>query len=225
MTKKEFKKSEGGRVREELRNLRRVKAPWYFEAELQQRLRMAEKRPRRQWSPIPAYALSTIAVIAIGVIGYYMILLPLTANQETPKIEGIGQSETRSPVPPREIQQSTPSAVMSQSEQGGEQPAYGSEEIRSGPSQQQADRIIEAPVMHPTRYDAHIPEYEENIHSPSFELDHQTTTKKDIVVPSLESEPLQHILHVVPDSAVRRVVADSTDSLHVQADSVQRPDN
>lgn len=70
-------KQDSERLRKLLRSAKRVQAPWYFEAELQQRLQgknaQRERKEHRSWFPVPAYAFSAIAVATLSIIGYMTI--------------------------------------------------------------------------------------------------------------------------------------------------------
>jgi len=77
---------EGGKIRKGLKDLRRVKAPWYFDAELQRRLADSDEghtSTRFFVRPIPAYALSFVSVMALGVVGYYVLLRPFEQGDAT----------------------------------------------------------------------------------------------------------------------------------------------
>jgi hypothetical protein len=61
------------RVSKELKALKKLKAPWYLEAEIQKRLRFREHHRsagKFLTKPLPAYALSAVAVIALLIAGY-----------------------------------------------------------------------------------------------------------------------------------------------------------
>ena len=64
------------RVKQELRNLRKIQAPWYFESRLQQRLRRTDEP--RSWvtRPVPAFALSMLALALVGAVGYHFYFNP-----------------------------------------------------------------------------------------------------------------------------------------------------
>lgn len=61
----------------QLKNLRKVRAPWYFETELQRRLDRAGFRTMfSRWltGPVPAYGLSAIGVLALATVSYFVLL-------------------------------------------------------------------------------------------------------------------------------------------------------
>ena len=71
------------RLTKRLRELQKLKAPWFFEAELQRRLHEGTTHAS-SWRffarPIPAYALSVLGIVLIGVVGYFMMV-------RTPQVE------------------------------------------------------------------------------------------------------------------------------------------
>lgn len=71
-------------VRKKLQNLPKSKAPWYFEARLQQRIR-GESRPQGNWftaRPLPALALSAGVFLFVCVAGYYTLIVPPGNDQQ-----------------------------------------------------------------------------------------------------------------------------------------------
>ena len=133
------------RSRKVLRNLRRVKAHRSFDAGLQQRLRQ-----RTAWSvrlfakPIPAYALSAIAIAVLGVVGYYVVLRPPSnvEDQSIQKEERPEEYEVSSPA-----LNSTPDGQsMSRQQATSEQNITPGEPARKGPAPSGTEATIEARV-------------------------------------------------------------------------------
>ena len=58
---------------EALRGLKKLNAPWYFEAQLQQRLH-SKRRFSAMPSLVPTYAMSMFVVLLAGAISYFVIL-------------------------------------------------------------------------------------------------------------------------------------------------------
>lgn len=54
------------RLRETLRTLERIKAPWFFDALLEQRLHGVRATTKRRWGTIIAVALGALLLIAVG---------------------------------------------------------------------------------------------------------------------------------------------------------------
>jgi len=73
------KEPERDRLGEALRGLEKLKAPWYFDAQLQQRLNEFRHRKSlilRRPALLPAYALSVLTLVVAGTIGYYTLIQP-----------------------------------------------------------------------------------------------------------------------------------------------------
>ncbi len=71
-------------VRKKLRSLPQAKAPWYFEARLQQRIRGGSGR-QGSWlftKPLPALALSAGVFLFVCVAGYYALVAPSAEEQQ-----------------------------------------------------------------------------------------------------------------------------------------------
>ncbi len=76
-------------LRKELKSLRRIPAPWYFEANLRRKL--YELRGRRKGTawiarPLPAYGVSAIGVVGLAFVGYLLFLRPETRQGSVPAI-------------------------------------------------------------------------------------------------------------------------------------------
>ena len=84
--------NEKKKLRDELRNLKKVNAPWYFESELQRRLHYVRTRAERKYwlkRPLPSLALSTVTVLALAAVGYYIFMLPgITPHEHPVEVEG-----------------------------------------------------------------------------------------------------------------------------------------
>lgn len=80
-------------VRRALKSLPKAKAPWYFEAKLQQRLRTEKSTTAASfWRPMPAYVASAVVLFIVGVIGYTSFFIQESLDQpaqvsETPTTE------------------------------------------------------------------------------------------------------------------------------------------
>jgi hypothetical protein len=71
------------RLRQELRNLPRVKAPWYFESQLQQRLQQGPSPRGFAARPVLATALTVLVLAVVGSVGYYTYFAPFAPQPET----------------------------------------------------------------------------------------------------------------------------------------------
>jgi len=80
-------------VRRALKDLPKAKAPWFFEAKLQQRLREEKSLTAGSfWRPVPAYVVSAVVLFIVGVIGYTSFYIQESLDQpvqvsETPAAE------------------------------------------------------------------------------------------------------------------------------------------
>ena len=135
------------KLKQELRNLPRVKAPWYFESDLQmklRRLRPGAGAPGWLAKPLPAYALSILGVIALAAVGYYVVFIPGPAVREDsgrPVMEAPVQPPSTSPKPSAE----QPENAVS------ERPPAESRTRRSGPSPPREDVPAIYPSVSPER--------------------------------------------------------------------------
>lgn len=59
-------------LKEELRSLPKVPAPWYFESDVLRRIRKAEPATRWLRRPVPAVAVSSLGIVVLGIIGYFL---------------------------------------------------------------------------------------------------------------------------------------------------------
>jgi hypothetical protein len=71
------------RLRQELRNLPHVKAPWYFESQLQQRLQQGPSPRGFAARPVLATAVTVIVLAVVGSAGYYTYFAPVPPQPET----------------------------------------------------------------------------------------------------------------------------------------------
>lgn len=131
------------RLKHELRSLPKMKAPWFFEAELQRRLREgAGEWSLSRWvaRPVPAYAFSMLGIVAVGVFAYlFMIQTPATDQMRKETSVGLKDAATSS----EQIVQPTPYPVPQTQQEL--QPAINESPGR-GPSTGSADALIEARI-------------------------------------------------------------------------------
>ncbi len=108
-------------LKDELRSLPRVSAPWFLEADVLRRLRSG--RSKRAWiaRPLPAFAASVFGLAVLGGVGYLLYVSLLTGSSPPdspaerqnapavaipePKVEGAAQ-ETPQVSPPPEVRTS-----------------------------------------------------------------------------------------------------------------------
>lgn len=111
MSQQKPEQTEGGgqeQVKQELRGLRKVQAPWYFESRLQQRLRMGDQPRSWMARPVPAFALSLLAVAMVGTIGYYVYVnsefasSPLQKAEEPAPQPEVARPSVNPPLAPRQ---------------------------------------------------------------------------------------------------------------------------
>lgn len=139
---------EGGKVRKELQDLRKVKVPWYFDAELQRRL--ADSHGGRTGAgffvrPIPAYALSFVSVVALGIVGYYALLRPSDQGDTTlPASDSIavGTQDREEERPQRFERRLQP--ILPPTQETSTPPLN---QPQQGPSAPSNDQVIESGVM------------------------------------------------------------------------------
>jgi hypothetical protein len=175
---------EKDQARKHLRGLKKHKAPWYFDAQLQQRLRRNRSAGFLS-RPIPSYALSMLAIIGIGVVSYYTLFDTTPSNQEQSTTQQGKETERReSQTRPLNHQNTEPhkDQTIDQSSQVSQTPPRGP----SGPNK---DATIESHVevtpggdkttsfqrglQQPTQGDPQ-PAYEANL-----AVDSSRTTKED----------------------------------------------
>ncbi len=110
------------KLRDALRNLPKIKAPWYFDARLQQRIRGNEKEtPRGIFRPIPAFATLAVVLVCTGVVGYLTYLSPQEPGQliDNQAVESSGNDVIANPP------QLAPALLPSTESDGGSGPNAG----------------------------------------------------------------------------------------------------
>lgn len=140
------------RVREELGKLKKLKAPWYFESQLQQRIRFAGQHGVKGpflFRPLPAYALSLVALVSLGIIGYYTLFQSWPAEEAVPEapLEQVPPAQPPAivrerPLPPA---QQAPAVVIDVPEGG-----------RPGPSAPKSEPTVEARIPEEPRQDTNL---------------------------------------------------------------------
>lgn len=123
----QMKAEEEERLRQELLNLPRVKAPWYFESQLQQRLQQGPSPRGLAARPVLATALTVLVVAVVGSVGYYTYFAPFAPRPETapPAVMPSSASPVRTDQPSREPQPERQPVLV---------PAEGGS-VNSGPSE------------------------------------------------------------------------------------------
>jgi hypothetical protein len=144
---KQGEKDDHNRVRRQLRSLRKVKAPWYFESDLRRRLSgTREARRAPAGLPVPAYAMTFLIIIGVGVLAYYLVLQVQEDILVAPPHGDTTRVETKVPVAPAQQENPPPPPTEQRSERTvARQPAATSQPERSGPSQP-GDVHIEAGI-------------------------------------------------------------------------------
>lgn len=201
-----------------LRDLPKLKAPWFFEAELQRRLHEGSHRsPLRSFvvRPVPAYALSVFGVAVAGVLAYFMMV-------RTPEIEPF---ILEVPVEKNEFspdQLPVDQHALPQKQEQGESNAMVVDPSGRGPSSGNVGSTIESKIAqdNSAASDSGI----RSISEPQFELStSQGTTPTMIGSPVYQSnalKPVGVISSAFDSSNWHRASRDSLDTLKTQADSV-----
>ncbi len=98
------------KLKDALKALPKINAPWYFESDLQRRLHgLKQDVERKSWlvKPLPGYALSILGILALAAVGYYVVFIPGVQEQpaalSTVEPENkAGAAVTQSPPVPKE---------------------------------------------------------------------------------------------------------------------------
>jgi len=138
------------RLKEELRRLEKVQAPWYFESDLQQKIRAIQSgQEKRGWfsSPIPSFALSALGALMLAAAGYYFLYLPgtMTTEQHIPALN-------EKPVEAAPLQAPPPGGQAATQEQ----PPGEMHPSQRGPSPPAEQPRMIRPLIHPTITPAHV---------------------------------------------------------------------
>jgi len=109
-------------LRQELRNLPRVSAPWYLESDVLRRLRAGETVKTWIARPIPAFAVSLFGVAILGGAGYFLTIALLSGsphpdeNKAAPPVNATSPfSQPQPEETPKEIPRGGAPAVSGQS--------------------------------------------------------------------------------------------------------------
>jgi len=220
-------------VRQYLKDLPKVNAPWYFEAKLQQRLQRRSTAGFSGlvglWRPIPAYAYSVVAVLVLGVVGYYAFLSTDPSQNEILETPSPGSNETRespkprasSPAPPL-----TPQVMPPQPEPAIQQIVISSGQ--RGPSVPGTQQVIESPAL-----DSQMHEIQMHRMTPSdsiveIMLDESTKVEATTIhiLPSTIPPAPVSVDTVIPDpDTLNKKHEDSAASVKAVADSAkEEPD-
>lgn len=200
------------KVREVLKGLPGKKAPWFFEARLQQRLQEERNAGKsRGWltTPAPAYALSAVTAAVLVIVGYYTLYLPFTRGDEGTGVpeqmiesgEGItrpspGESNASPPPSRRTTEVFTPA-----------------EKTTKGPSSVSTEPAIEAPVMKR--------ESTSGAEMKSQDSQHDALQHVELpVTPARAVETPVGTIHMRLDSLAGSAGRDSIDTLQSRRDSV-----
>ena len=135
------------RLKAELRRLQKVQAPWYFESDLQQKIRAIQSgQEKRGWfsSPVPSFALSALGALMLAAAGYYFFYLPgtMTTDQHGPNEKPVEAPSLQTPAP------------------GGqpvipEQPPVEMHPLQRGPSPPAEQPRVIRPLIQPTTAPVH----------------------------------------------------------------------
>ncbi len=199
------------RLRQELRNLPRVKAPWFFESELQQRLHHPASKGGLAARPILATA-ATLCVLAIaGSVTYYVYFWPVGQGTET--APDAGTPVMNAPAPQQQSPQSS----------GAEHqevllPTEGAP-VSTGPSEP-VNGISTGRHPAPVRTEQRPAQIPAMMPSAQGEAAHDSAPETVATPPPVRSQPrTTDTLRARADSAARQ-----RDSLRVSApDTVRRP--
>jgi hypothetical protein len=224
-------REEGNRkIREALKSLEKKKAPWYFDAELQQRLAGERTRGRtglRFAKPLPAYAFSVLVFFALGIIGYYGLFRSAEIPDAAPrKIVDSTSVPANPPVPilvPAE--QRAPKAEHSQ------EPIQGVSARQRSPSPNKPkvtskSEILERSPAVDEALPATISQPQMKIEYPNQDEVKQPLLEEEHMLPTQPSdvEPVISPTYILDDSIkMERSAIDSLDSLSRKPDSLSEP--
>jgi hypothetical protein len=214
----ELDKSEQlNRVRKELSALPRLKAPWYFEAKLRQRL--VGERGRRRMSflrPLPAYAYSAVGVAAAGIIVYFIVAGPGETTDVMPQqdVRTAQEKAEESPpsVEPVEAQKVLPDQELPQKS-----------DLQQGPSAPQSEATIESGIDTLPGGERSAAEAQTIRLQDHDSVDAGLRDELKLPTPALELQKPVGTIRIEVDSPAQTItITDSTDSLRLRADSLRR---
>ncbi|MCZ6776254.1 MAG: hypothetical protein O7D34_07350 [Ignavibacteria bacterium] len=218
------------KTREALKSLEKKKAPWYFEAQLHQRLARGWTRGRAGLEftkPLPAYAYSLLILVAVGIIGYYALILPGEVP-DTTEGEVIDSTVARDnlpvPVPVPKVQ-STPTGGSSQEliEERGH-----AQRNPSAPSDEGAreSAVLDRSPAFDKAKPATISQPQLKIQLPIQDEVKRPLLEEELVLPTRpgDLQPAVSPIYVVDDSMrMKESAIDSLDSLGQKPDSLDKP--
>jgi hypothetical protein len=194
------------RLKEELRSLRKVQAPWYFESRLQQSLR-AGVEPR-SWvtRPVPAVALSLLGIALVGVVGYYVYVNSEVASPPVLKEESRKQPEVSQPsVAPSTVSQHQEAAPVVVPGNAGDRQQGPSDQQEQRPALQQRFETETRPRESVTAKPFEMPSPPAQERMPVMSLD--TTSKRQGSMTSKAPDTAVRQPLVVPEVRVSGVTA------------------
>lgn len=218
------------KIREALKSLEKKKAPWYFDAQLHQRL-TRERTPERAGlvfsKPLPAYAYSLLILIAVGIIGYYALIRPGEVPDTTEK-EVIDSTVDRDnlpvPVPVPEVQ-STTTRGSSQEVIQEKGPDQRSTSVSSEEVAKESDVIDRSPTPDKAK-PAIISQPQLKIELPIQDEVKQPLLEEELVLPPRpgDLQPADSPIFVTVDSMrLEESAIDSLDSVGHKPDSLNKP--
>jgi hypothetical protein len=115
--------------RQVLKGLPKRKAPWYFEASLQQRLQDAREqgvKPIADIVPFPAITGAVVLFVALGVTGYFLLTSPLIKSDSEENSPATSQPQEQTEGPSTEVDlQPTPAKPLDEGYYFEQQTRYG----------------------------------------------------------------------------------------------------
>ena len=208
------------RLKKSLRDLPKLKAPWFFEAELQRRLHEGSHRSRARSflaRPVPACALSVFGVAVAGVLAYLMMV-------RTPEIEPfiIEVPVERTELSPNQPHVEQPASPQKQ--EHGESNPMVVEPSGRGPSSGNVGATIESKIEQD-----HSPAAGSGTRSIS-EPQLETSTSQEAVPTTISRpayqphapKPVGVISTAFDSTSWQQALRDSLDTLKIHADSLKR---
>jgi hypothetical protein len=209
------KGEEESRVRKELRALQKLKAPWYFEAKLRQRL--VSERERRSISfsrPLPAYAYSAVGVAAAAIMVYFIVTRP----GETTDI--IQQPDVQTA--PEKSEEPPPSAEPVEAREViPEQEIPQKRDLQHGPSAPVNEATVESGIDTLPGEERTAAEAQTIRLKDDDSQDTGMEVEFTLPAPMLELQKPVGTIRIEVDSAQALTIADSVDSLRQHADSLK----
>jgi hypothetical protein len=217
-------------TREVLKSLEKKNAPWYFDAQLHQRL-TRERTPGRAGlvftKPLPAYAYSLLILVAVGIIGYYALTRPgeVPVTTEGEVIDStVARDNLPVPVPASEVQ-STPTGGSSQEVIEERTPAQRNPSAPSDEVARESDVIDRSPALDKAK-PAIITQPQLKIQLPIQDEVKHPLLEEELVLPTQPSgvQPAPSPVFVLDDSMrLEESAIDSLDSLRQKPDSLDKP--